>query len=174
MLLLLYGMRSLQYHEFAEAGAAVLSAVRKFRRVIRDRIHAQDLVQVIRIAESCDEIAAILRDNADAFGFVHMEVCRESARRNGGGRRNSVRGGQMWRLDYPVVGPESQDDNPYVLRVWCNPDDGFRPYGAERVARILAPVIEGRLADVVRVARAEERVEGRVIGGEGAGVATCA
>lgn len=145
VVLLLYGVRSLQYHEFFEAGAAALSAARKSRRVIRDRIHAQDVARVIRLAKSREEVTAILQDNASAFGFLHMEVCRESARGHGRDYLKRAGGGRAWRLEYPVVPTDSTDEDPFVLRVWCNLDVEFRPYGAERVAQILGPVIEEKL-----------------------------
>ena len=162
VLLLLYGMRSLQYHEFAEASAALMSAARKSRRVIQDRIYAQDLAQVIRLANSREEISAILEDSVSSFGFLHLEVCRESARGQGRARLQASGGGRAWRLEYPVGGREDSDDDPYVLRVWCNLDEGFRPYGAERVAQILAPAIEAQLRQWVQAPVIERHAEERV------------
>jgi UDP-GlcNAc:undecaprenyl-phosphate/decaprenyl-phosphate GlcNAc-1-phosphate transferase len=152
LLLFLVGMRSLRYHEFLEAGGALMSAVRKSRRVIRDRIHARDLAEVVRNAERLEEVAAVLEDNATEFGFLEMELCRESFpsrhqhTQSGGPRR-------AWKLDYPISDTSDEDNDPFVLRVWCPAGEGFRPYGAERVASILAPAIEQWLQ---RVGRAQD------------------
>ncbi|MBA2669437.1 MAG: hypothetical protein H0U67_03585, partial [Gemmatimonadetes bacterium] len=37
------------------------------------------------------------------------------------------------------------DADPLVIRIWGRTGDGFRPHGAERVARILAPHLVGLL-----------------------------
>ena len=142
LFLLLYGLHRLQYHEFVEAGAVLASGFLGTRRVIRDQIYAQDLAQVIRQSETVDEIAAILEDNASTFGFIHMEMSRETAP----GSRPLVlfngHAARAWKLDYPVTPHDFVDGEDYVLRIWCNPQVGSRVYGAERVARVLAPVIE--------------------------------
>ncbi len=50
---------------------------------------------------------------------------------------------RAWKLDYLVTPRGHAEDDPYVLRIWCHTGEGsFRPYGAERVARILAPAVE--------------------------------
>lgn len=162
VLLLLYGMRQLQYHEFVEVGGSLVSLVRKARRVLRDRIHAQDLVQVIRIARTRQEIDAILEDNTAAFGFVQMECCPWDAP-----LAAELRGTRAWRLDYPVHAAALDDaDEHLVLRICCTETAGIRRYGAERVARILAPALAERIAHVTTQPR---RVPGAVTGRESAG-----
>jgi UDP-GlcNAc:undecaprenyl-phosphate GlcNAc-1-phosphate transferase len=148
LLLLLYGMHRLKYHEFIEAGAVLASGAFRVRRVIQDQIHARDLTHVIDAAATLEEIDAILEDNAAAFGFLGMAVCRETsssraqmARWNGAAARAS-------KLDYPVMPRASVFDDPYVLRIWSGTATAYRPYGRERVARLLAPVIERRLAEL--------------------------
>jgi UDP-GlcNAc:undecaprenyl-phosphate GlcNAc-1-phosphate transferase len=146
LFLLVYGLRRLQYHEFVEAGAVLASGLARVRRTIRDRIYAQDLGQVVWSAGTFDEVNAVLEDNASTFGFLHMEVCRESAT----GSRPLVlfdgHAARAWKLDYPVTWHDFVESDDYVLRIWCNPRAGARPYGAERVAQILAPVIEEWMA----------------------------
>ncbi|HWK88593.1 MAG TPA: MraY family glycosyltransferase, partial [Longimicrobium sp.] len=146
LFLLVYGLRRLQYHEFVEAGAVLASGLARVRRTIRDRIYAQDLGQVVWSAGTFEEVNAVLEDNASTFGFLHMEVCRESAT----GSRPLVlfdgHAARAWKLDYPVTWHDFVESDDYVLRIWCNPRAGARPYGAERVAQILAPVIEEWMA----------------------------
>jgi hypothetical protein len=97
----------------------------------------------VRQAESLEQVNAVLEDNAATFGFLHIEVCRDG----GGGPRPLVlfngHAARAWKLDYPVTSHDFVEGDDYVLRIWCNPRDGSRPYGAERVAQILAPTIEG-------------------------------
>lgn len=147
-LLLLYGMRTLQYHEFAAAGAVLASGLFRVRRVIQDQIHASDVSDVIRRAETLEQVNAILQDNADNFGFLGMRVCTEGAVGHGGVPLVDQNGPRAWRLDYPVVCSDAQAGRCYVLRIWCSLMHGTRPYGAERVARILAPTIQGWLGSV--------------------------
>jgi UDP-GlcNAc:undecaprenyl-phosphate GlcNAc-1-phosphate transferase len=142
LFLLLYGLRRLQYHEFVEAGSVLASGFLRARRVIRDQIYAQDVAQVVWYAENLEEVNAILENNASTFEFLHMEVCRESAQ----GSRPLVlfngHAARAWKLDYPVSPHDFTEGDDYVLRIWCNPRTGSSPYGAERVAQILAPVVE--------------------------------
>ncbi|MBA4156349.1 MAG: undecaprenyl/decaprenyl-phosphate alpha-N-acetylglucosaminyl 1-phosphate transferase [Gemmatimonadetes bacterium] len=157
LLLLLYGMRQLEYHEFAEAGMVLASGVRRVRRVIQDQIHARDIVQVIRQAETLRHLDAILEDNAPHFGFLGVEVCREtsSCRQRIAGLNGQT--ARAWKLDYPVTPRLFAEDDPYVLRIWCGLGDRNRPFGAERVARILAPAIESWLVSVGLVQQLSER-----------------
>ncbi|MBA2246297.1 MAG: undecaprenyl/decaprenyl-phosphate alpha-N-acetylglucosaminyl 1-phosphate transferase [Gemmatimonadetes bacterium] len=144
--LLLYGMRQLEYHEFAEAGAVLASGVLRTRRVIRDQIHARDVAHLIQRARTIEQVDSILQENTAHFGFLGMEVCREMSI---GRRRGVLLSGQAaraWKLDHPVTLRSSADDDPYVLRIWCGVGEANRPYGAERVARILAPAIERWMA----------------------------
>lgn len=140
-----YGLRRLQYHEFAEAAGVLSSGLPRARRVIRDQIYAKDLSQVLRYAGSVEQLSAILEDNAATFGFIHMEVCRDTA----SGSRPLVlfngHAARAWKLDYPVTPHDFAGGGDFVLRIWCNPQSGMHPYGAERVAQILAPALEGWL-----------------------------
>jgi UDP-GlcNAc:undecaprenyl-phosphate GlcNAc-1-phosphate transferase len=157
--LLLAGLTRLDYHEFYEAGAALATAPVKLRRVIRDRIYARDVAAVLRVAETIDEVNATLEDSVENFGFLHMELCPEGARGPAGTRKL---GRRIWKLEYPVCTEHDDEQELLVFRIWCDVGAGFRPYGAERVARILAPALEthvsARGATSVQ-APAEERVE---------------
>ncbi|CAN5830471.1 MAG: undecaprenyl/decaprenyl-phosphate alpha-N-acetylglucosaminyl 1-phosphate transferase [Gemmatimonadetes bacterium] len=155
--LLLYGMRQLQYHEFAEAGAVLLSGVLRMRRVIRDQIHARDIAHLIQRAETIEQVDALLQEHTSSFGFLGMEVCREMS---SGRRRGVLHNGQSaraWKLDHPVTPRISAEDDPYVLRIWCGIGDANRPYGAERAARILAPAIERWMVERKLAPSLEER-----------------
>jgi UDP-GlcNAc:undecaprenyl-phosphate/decaprenyl-phosphate GlcNAc-1-phosphate transferase len=140
--LLLYGMRQLDYHEFLEAGAVLASGVLRMRRIIQDQIEARDLAQLLLQARSSEQLDHILESHTPKFRFLGMELCRESSpcRQRLEGCRTGL--ARAWKLDYPVTARASVDDDPYVLRIWCGPDQTHRPYGAERVARILAPAVE--------------------------------
>ena len=145
--LLLCSTRSLAYHEFAEAASVLISGVMRTRRIIRDQIHARDLAQLLRRADSIRAVNEILGEGAADFHLLGMEVCRET---DPGSCRamlihDDVR--RAWKLEYPVAARSAGDPNPFVLRLWCGFGNDFRPYGAERVARILAPVVESWLAE---------------------------
>jgi UDP-GlcNAc:undecaprenyl-phosphate GlcNAc-1-phosphate transferase len=145
--LVVYGLRRLQYHEFAEAGSVLATGLVRMRGSIRDQIYAQDIAHVLKHADNLEQIAAILEDNASTFGFLHMEVCREAAP----GVRPLVlfngHAARAWKLDYPVTPHDFVDGEDYVLRIWCNPQGDSRLFGAERVARVLAPTIEEWLVE---------------------------
>ena len=148
LLLILYGLRRLQYHEFIEAATVIISSVSRFRQVIRDRITAQDLVGLLRFAKDLDQINAILEDNASSFQFLHMEVCNEATPGPGPLVLFKGHAARAWKLDYPVTPHDFVEGKDYVLRIWCNPQVGSTPYGAERIAGILAPVLEQWMVEV--------------------------
>jgi len=148
LFVLVWGLRRLQYHEFTQAGSAVASGLSRLRQVIRDQISAQDVCESVRRAGTLKEVSSVVEDHAGTFGFLHMEVCRESSP---GTRPLVLRSGHVaraWKLDYPVMPHDFVEGDDYVLRIWCNPRFGINPYGAERVAQILAPVIEQRLLEI--------------------------
>jgi UDP-GlcNAc:undecaprenyl-phosphate/decaprenyl-phosphate GlcNAc-1-phosphate transferase len=140
--MILVGMRSLRYHEFFEAGGALVSAARKWRSVIRDRIHARDVATLIAGAGSLEEIQAILTDAAPDFRFAHLEVCEDLAPEPPF-LRVAAEARRVWNLEYPLHTAAEFHPVRRVLRVWCWVERGSRPYGAERVASILAPAING-------------------------------
>jgi UDP-GlcNAc:undecaprenyl-phosphate GlcNAc-1-phosphate transferase len=139
LVLLVAGLKGLDYHEFSEARALIAVAPRKLRRVIRDRINAHDLSHVAARAESLRALNAILEDGAGTFGFAHMEVCSPEvigarARAKGIGFENA------WWMVFPLRHDNGQLD-PLALVIWSPVGPGSRPHGAERVASILAPQI---------------------------------
>jgi UDP-GlcNAc:undecaprenyl-phosphate/decaprenyl-phosphate GlcNAc-1-phosphate transferase len=147
LLILLAGLRRLEYHEFMEAGAVLATGTLRVRRIIQDQIHARDVAHLVGQARSVTQLNSILEEGAMSFSFLGMQVCRETspgelqlARLNGDAAR-------AWKLDYPVVPRLGAQDDPYVLRIWCGPG-AARPHGAERVARLLAPAIEGWIQKV--------------------------
>jgi UDP-GlcNAc:undecaprenyl-phosphate/decaprenyl-phosphate GlcNAc-1-phosphate transferase len=159
ILLLLYGLRRLEYHEFVEAGAVLGSGVLRVRRVIQDQIYAREMAQTVAAAGSFEQLDHVFETFAPSFRFIGMEVCRESS-----GCRQRIADAsagmeRAWKLDYPVTSRLSADDDPYVLRIWCGPEARSRPYGAERVARILAPALEEWLVRA-GLARARQHLDG--------------
>jgi UDP-GlcNAc:undecaprenyl-phosphate/decaprenyl-phosphate GlcNAc-1-phosphate transferase len=145
LVLLLYGMRQLAYHEFAEAGVVLASGFVRIRRIIQDQIHARDLAQMLEQAGSFTQLDRLLEIQGSAFGFLGMEVCRESSvcRKRLADERGIT--ARAWKVDYPVSARQSIHDDPYVLRIWCSMEQGYRPFGAERVARVVAPAVEAWL-----------------------------
>jgi UDP-GlcNAc:undecaprenyl-phosphate/decaprenyl-phosphate GlcNAc-1-phosphate transferase len=141
-LLLVYGMRLVEYHEFAVAGTVLAQGFLRTRRIIQDQIFARELASLLTVAGSLQELNRLLEEQTPPFGFLAMQVCRENAPAPPPRALLKAHSPRAWKLDFPVTPRSSATDDPYVLRVWSDPGGVHRPYGAERVARILAPAIE--------------------------------
>jgi UDP-GlcNAc:undecaprenyl-phosphate GlcNAc-1-phosphate transferase len=139
--LFLVGVKRLQYHEFAEAGMVLGSAVLRLRRVIQDQIHARDVAAVLRAAESTDALRAILSDNATALGFLSLELCRPDAPDRAREGFPPIPGRGPWKLEFPVHLAKDDPADPWVLRLWCHQENGFRLLGTERAVVILAEAV---------------------------------
>lgn len=163
LLVLLWGLHRLEYHEFIQAGSVLATGVLRLRRVIRDQIHAHDVGSVISSAKSLDEVRAILEDNITAFGFLHMEVCKDNAPGPGPLVLCNGHAARAWKLDYPITPHDFVEGEDYVLRIWCNPQGTTRSHAAERVAQILAPVLERWMA---RDSADEAAAHAGIAGGE--------
>jgi len=142
--LILMGIRHLRYHEFVEAGMVLASGVLRTRRIIQDQIHARELTEMLQSASSVAEINRLLESEASRFSLLGLELCLD------GTPDHSIRsrfadGWQAWRLDYPLRFDADLDDNFFILRIWCGSGDTARPFGAERIARVLAPAIRAWL-----------------------------
>jgi UDP-GlcNAc:undecaprenyl-phosphate GlcNAc-1-phosphate transferase len=138
--LLLAGVKRLQYHEFAEAGMVLGSAVIRLRRVIQDQIHARDVAALLRVAETLDHVRAILTDNANALGFLSLELCRPDEPDLARADLPPIPGRGPWKLEYPVHLARGMGE-AYVLRLWCHQENGFRLMGTERAVVILAEAV---------------------------------
>ena len=147
VLIFVYGLRWLQYHEFWEAGSSFTSAAMRGRAVIRDRIHARDVAALLRGAKSVDHIGSILEESASSFRFVHVEL---QGRSNGQQHVEPIavqaHGTPTWKLEYPIMRADSRFPYPIMLSIWCAVASNGSPSGAERVARIFAPAITDWLA----------------------------
>ncbi len=146
VLLILFGIKRLGYHEFVEAAAAVAHGASRVRHAIRDRIHARDVAQLLARADALAHIHAILQDNAEVQGFLWMGICRESS---GAGSRAALprlhaRG--ALRMDYPLSA--GSDEDPLVLRAWCAPREDGTFADTGRPLALLARAVERRLADL--------------------------
>jgi hypothetical protein len=141
VVLLIYGTNLLSYHELIVAGEVLMSAPSRARRVISDQILALDLTALVHNAKSADEIAKILGSAGAQFGFLAMQL-------TGGEIEQSSRtdelsaGSWAWRLDYPIRLGGHDAVPSYVLSIWCSPELSTRPYGAERLAKIVGPALE--------------------------------
>jgi UDP-GlcNAc:undecaprenyl-phosphate GlcNAc-1-phosphate transferase len=145
LLIVLYGIHKLQYHELLAAGLILWTGPQRARRVIRDSINAWDLGRTLAGAANLNELQAQLAASAERFGFLHMQICTDAT---AGGRSVPPRSGpptRIWSMFYPASPPGDGTSCSFFLGVWCAHGVSSRPYGAERVARILAPEIEGWL-----------------------------
>jgi UDP-GlcNAc:undecaprenyl-phosphate GlcNAc-1-phosphate transferase len=139
VLIFVYGLRWLQYHEFWEAGSSFTSAAMSGRGIIRDKIHARDVAILLRNADSFDHIGSILERSADSFHFVHVELQgRSDQRQFAEPIAVQVHGSPTWKLEYPIERPDSTLVQPIILSIWCATST---PPGAVRVAKILAPAV---------------------------------
>lgn len=143
--LLIYGTNLLSYHELVVAGEVLMSAPSRARRVISDQILALDLTALVHNARSTDEVARILGNAGAQFGFLAMQLTGEGITQDEQTEALSA-GSWAWKLDYPIrIG--AKDELPaYVLSIWCSPELHTRPYGAERLARIVGPALEAWFA----------------------------
>jgi UDP-GlcNAc:undecaprenyl-phosphate/decaprenyl-phosphate GlcNAc-1-phosphate transferase len=139
--LLIYGTNLLSYHEFTVAGEVLMSAPSRTRRIITDRIIALDLTLMIDEASSIEELASLLSAAANKFDFLAIEL--------GGGalggktllHNRLIAQTWAWKLEYPIRVGEKGIDTSYTLSIWCSQETSHRPYGAERIARVLGPAL---------------------------------
>jgi UDP-GlcNAc:undecaprenyl-phosphate GlcNAc-1-phosphate transferase len=139
--LLIYGTNLLSYHELIVAGEVLMSAPGRARRVISDQILALDLTALLHNATSVQEIATILGTSGAQFGFLAMQLSGEgiAVTRQAD---ELAEGSWTWKLDYPIRLSGEGKHVSYVLSIWCSPELSTRPYGAERLARIVGPALE--------------------------------
>lgn len=138
--MLIYGTNFLSYHELSVAGEVLLSAPSRARRVISDQIFAMDVTSQISNATSVDELDDVLSESAPQFGFLAMELSPGHAVERQSDHIHPVDWG--WKLDYPIRLASAPVQVSYVLSIWCRSEVSTRPYGAERVARVLGPAIQ--------------------------------
>jgi UDP-GlcNAc:undecaprenyl-phosphate/decaprenyl-phosphate GlcNAc-1-phosphate transferase len=158
LLIFLYGIRWLEYHEFLEAGASFASGVRKARGSIQDRIAARDLASQLRNARTMDEVNASVRNSAPAFRFVHMEVQIDSPTGVTVHAPDHI-GSATWLLEYPIFAPNGnvvRSTPEPVLAIWCPVTQTGRPASPERVAQILAPAIAHALSQATDIGPSSE------------------
>lgn len=160
LLIFVYGIRWLNYHEFLEAGASLASGMRKSRTSISDRILARDIAELIRNANSLAAINETVSSRAAAFRFVHMEVLHEDAPAAGTVRAPDHIGSATWLLEYPIfpgraVGLARGVQAEPVLAIWCAVDSSTVPANAERVSQILVPAIAETLTRIGQAVQSE-------------------
>jgi UDP-GlcNAc:undecaprenyl-phosphate GlcNAc-1-phosphate transferase len=142
ILAIAFGIHWLEYHEFLEARSSLFSAARNARSVIRDKIHARDIAEIIRNANSLQEVQAILYDNAPAFRFAQMKLSDAESRYQAPGPiTQELQALRLWKLEYPIVQEKPAVYDGLCLTIWCALEVSQRPAGAERVAQIIGPVI---------------------------------
>ena len=137
-----FGIHWLEYHEFLAARSSIFSAARNARSVIRDKINARDIAQVIANAQSFEEVQATLHDNAATFRFAHMKLSDSASRRRAASRvTQELQALKLWRLEYPIVHENTTEYDGLCLTIWCALEISQRPAGAERIAQIIGPAI---------------------------------
>lgn len=145
----IYGTRVLAYHEFRVASEVLRGGPARVRRVISDQIQAHDVSVLVRYAENLADVSHILDANASRFGFESMELraLGESAAHLSPIRDKLA---SAWRLEYPLfaTGDGESGGASHSFSIWCRVNDDSRPFGAERVARVLAPVLERRIEEI--------------------------
>lgn len=138
VLSLLLAVSVLSYHEIAIAGAVLAGGPARARRVIRDQIAATDLAARIEGAPTLENVNELLESSAHDFGFVRIALLYR-----GSDPISADPPGRVWRLEYPLVTPEELPAFAgFSLSVLCGATLGSRPFGAERVIHILAPVLD--------------------------------
>lgn len=152
-----YGIGKLGYDEFREAGASVISAARKGRLVIQDKINAHDVSRSIETARSFEGVGEILSDACKIFRFAHMRL-RQGSQAQGipDDIFQEFAPQQLWKLDYPVACGAPADSEAWFLTVWGRTRVTVRPAGAERVAQILAPALGRWIAAQSRLEKVGE------------------
>lgn len=139
--LLIYGANLLSYHELRVAGEVLLSAPSRGRRVITDQIIAMDLISMMEQASSAEEVASLLSSAADKFGFLAMELGGEAFAERRLPHDRIIGQTWGWKLEYPIRIDDGKVDTLHTLIIWCSQERSHRPYGAERIARILGPAL---------------------------------
>ena len=138
---IIYGTNILAYHELSIAREVLAEGPGRIRRVISDQIHAVDLCESIRRAASIVEMNALLQMNAHTFGLSRMALRTDTRAQSADlavADERSATSGAGWRLDFHVTSPDGEYEA--ALSMWCESRDG-RVSVAERIARILAPVL---------------------------------
>lgn len=146
VVLLIYGTNLLSYHELMVAGEVLMSAPARARRVISDQILALDVTASVYNAKSVESVAALLSQSAGQFGFLAIELSGGDLESMDAVHNRIQPQLWAWKLDYPIRLSENLERTSYILSIWCSPDTSTRPYGAERVARILGPALEAWFA----------------------------
>ncbi len=140
--LVIYGTNLLSYHELVVAGEVLLSGPSRARRVISDQIRVLDLTQQLQRAATVHDVSELLSDAAASFGFLGMELTGQDLALDRIAD-HIMSATWAWKLDYPIRMADSDDASiAYVLSIWCSPEQSARPYGAERVARVLGPALQ--------------------------------
>jgi UDP-GlcNAc:undecaprenyl-phosphate GlcNAc-1-phosphate transferase len=140
--IVIYGTNLLAYHELIVAGEVLASAPSRARRVISDQILATDLTSLIAHAENVDDLTSLLEESAAQFGFLAMELSGDDVGAREIRHDRILAQNWGWKLDYPIRTGDDTSKPAYVLSIWCSSAFSARPYGAERVARVIGPALQ--------------------------------
>ena len=139
--LVIYGTNLLSYHELIVAGEVLVSGPSRARRVISDQIRALDLAAQIQKSATIADVSETLSDASASFGFLGMELTGEDLTLDRIAD-HILSANWAWKLDYPIRMSGDGRTIHYVLSIWCSPEQSARPYGAERVARVVGPALQ--------------------------------
>ncbi len=139
--LVIYGTNLLSYHELVIAGEVLLNGPSRARTIISDQIKAMDLCTQLQRSDSIRDISELLSESASSFGFLGMELTGDDLTLDRIAE-HILSANWAWKLDYPIRLSGDARGPHYVLSIWCSPDQSARPYGAERVARLVGPALQ--------------------------------
>ena len=161
-LVIVVGMRRLQYDEFLLAGKVLASGPLRMRRAIRDRIVAEEVARKIERAESLEEIQGLLTAAAPQFGLMELKLAGGDEARvatNGGGvttngagaKTNGATGNGVsapgracWTLDHPLPATGGR----LRLRLVGPAEQDYRTRIGERAVHLLLDTIDGRAVEL--------------------------
>jgi hypothetical protein len=149
-----YSVGLLNYHEFFEARASLMSGARKARSVIRDRIRAHEMAADLAHAPTFAELSSVLQDRRSAFVFDEISLRPKSTPSSTPAAlesRSLVWEGDglptgAWRFQYTISEQTKDGVGPFLLEIRSHDHAGTS--SAERIARILGPAIAGALPNV--------------------------
>ncbi|MEN9790637.1 MAG: hypothetical protein RLZZ63_295 [Gemmatimonadota bacterium] len=148
IIIILWGLRWLQYEEFSELNAAVRSAIRHAGQVVRLKLHLNDAARRIARAETRDEIKHILDALARQIGILDIEIVEPGDRDKATPPSQQITrlDALPVRLDYTFTVDGSAAKRT-IVRFWDRPNPRTRPLAIERTAIRIGAAVESWFTD---------------------------
>ena len=130
----IFGLRWLQYNEFAEFGSSFRSLIRHARQVVRIKIYANEAKLRIEQARSLSEITDILDTLAIQVGLLDIQLIQpnQKERLTPPSQQIAPLHALPMHLDYSFALNDSTMAR-VVVRLWDRPDPANKPHTMERV-----------------------------------------